>query len=230
MTTLELKQIKSENALLEKDNKLRTIQLNEQKAIQTNYLLTTLLLTIIFIGVLLFLYKQIKYRNMFKAMALKDELTGASNRRAILAIANQLFENHLANADNIIIAILDIDDFKLVNDNFGHDIGDQVLKHFSNICSASLRAHDSYGRYGGEEWLFVMRNAQEADVNIIFNRLRAKLQTIELEKLLAGSSLTFSLGATQVKDSDPTLNQVIKRADDNLYQAKNSGKDQYKIC
>jgi len=222
------KEKEAENQLLQQQNQLKELQIAEQSAQQTIFVLiiTFSVFTLLIISILLF--KQILHRNSFKRMALRDELTGAPNRRAIIATAEKRFEQCLAEQSNLTIAMLDIDHFKKFNDNYGHDIGDRVLSIFSDACFESIRSHDRYGRFGGEEWLIVLLDAKESDIEVIFNRLKNALEKVKIKDDL-DITLTFSLGAAQLSAKDKNINQLIKRADINLYQAKNNGRDQYVI-
>jgi diguanylate cyclase (GGDEF)-like protein len=229
MVQFNTKQKDAENQLLQQQNKLKQLQLTEQSAQKTIFVLIIVFSVFCLFIISFLLYKQIINRNNFKRMALRDELTGAPNRRAIITIAERRFKQCIEEEAMLTIAMLDIDHFKKFNDNYGHDVGDKVLRIFSDACQTSLRNHDRYGRYGGEEWLLVLLDAQEGDVTVIFNRLRERLK----ETMLAeeqGMSLTFSLGATQLIKGDHNLNQLIKRADENLYKAKHNGRDQHVVC
>ncbi|NQZ80014.1 MAG: GGDEF domain-containing protein [Colwellia sp.] len=229
MVKFKTKQKEAENKLLLQQNELTQLQLIEQNTQKTIFILIIICSTFGLFVISLLLYRQIINRNSFKRMALRDELTGAPNRRAIITIAERRFKQCFEERTMLTIAMLDIDYFKNFNDSYGHDVGDKVLKIFSNACQTSLRNHDRYGRYGGEEWLLVLLDAKESDITVIFNRLRARLK----EAMLAEGQdmpLTFSLGATQLTKGDNNLNQLIKRADENVYKAKNNGRDQCIVC
>jgi len=229
MVRFNTKQKDADNQLLQQQNKLKQMQLNEQSAQQTVFILVIVFSTFCLFIISLLLYRQIINRNNFKRMALRDELTGAPNRRAIITIAERRFKQCIEEGSLLTIAMLDIDHFKKFNDSYGHDVGDQVLRIFSDACQASIRNHDRYGRYGGEEWLLVLLDTKESDIAVVFNRLRLRLKEA---MLLEGPdmNLQFSLGATQLMKQDSSLSQLIKRADENLYKAKNSGRDQYVVC
>jgi len=229
MVKFKTKQKEADNQLLKQQNALKQLQLTEQGTQKTIFVLVIILSIFCLFIISLLLYKQIINRNTFKRMALRDELTGAPNRRAIIAIAERRFKQCFEEGTMLTIAMLDIDNFKSFNDSYGHDVGDKVLKIFSDACQISLRSHDRYGRYGGEEWLLVLLDAQENDIAVVFNRLRERLK----EAMLAEGQempLTFSLGATQLIETDNNLKQLIKRADENLYKAKNNGRDQFVVC
>jgi len=229
MIKFDSSQKASENKLLQQQNQLKELRIAEQEAQKFIY---TLILGIALIGSILisfFLYKQIQNRNRFKHMAMRDELTGAPSRRAILTIGNRNLRQSIKHKTPLIVAILDIDKFKNFNDTYGHDVGDKVLRVFSEACKEGLRKNDHYGRYGGEEWLLILPDAQKYHIEVIFTRLKEQLENISLEGGPSDISLTFSLGATERISSDSGLNSMIKRADQNLYQAKNNGRDNFVI-
>jgi len=229
MIKFDSSQKSSENKLLQQQNQLKELRIAEQEAQKFIY---TLILGIALIGSILisfFLYKQIQNRNRFKHMAMRDELTGAPSRRAILTIGNRNLRQSIKHKTPLIVAILDIDKFKNFNDTYGHDVGDKVLRVFSDACKEGLRNNDHYGRYGGEEWLLILPDAQKYHIEVIFTRLKEQLENISLSGGPSDISLTFSLGATERISSDSGLNSMIKRADKNLYQAKSNGRDNFVI-
>ncbi len=122
------------------------------------------------------------------------------------------------------ILFIDIDHFKKFNDTYGHDIGDDVLKFVANTFIANARPFDLFGRWGGEEFLGIIKNINNHDLKVIGNRLRLLIQNSyimhENEKL----SVTISIGASLVKKND-TIDSIIKRADVLLYESKASGRN-----
>jgi diguanylate cyclase (GGDEF)-like protein len=225
----DISQKEAENKLLQKDNELKKLRIVESEVQRINLILMITFATFIGAVVTILLIKQILHRNHFKAMAMRDELTGAPNRRSITALASKRLKQCQEGNLPLAIAMLDIDKFKNFNDTYGHDVGDKVLRIFSDACRESLRSHDSFGRYGGEEWLLVLLDAQETQIDGIFKRLRARLSHVDIEGGPSDITLTFSLGATQRLSTDNSLESMIKRADDNLYKAKAAGRDQYVI-
>ncbi len=118
---------------------------------------------------------------------------------------------------------IDIDHFKWVNDTYGHDVGDEVLRFVARTFSANSRPFDLYGRWGGEEFLGIIRNIGADDLAQLGNRLRVLIEHAyilhEGEKL----QITVSIGATSVTDDDGT-ESLIKRADSLLYESKRLGR------
>lgn len=119
------------------------------------------------------------------------------------------------------IILLDIDDFKKVNDTYGHLFGDEVLKKFAQILMGNIRQTDKLGRWGGEEFLIVCPNINEENLKKLAEELR---KNIEQDNFLRERSITASFGLS-LFDGVKDIEEVIGEADTNLYRAKNSGKN-----
>ncbi len=158
-----------------------------------------------------------------KDAAIKDHLTGLHNRRYFFSAAKNLFENAKRKNINISIGLIDIDNFKTINDTYGHAAGDEVLQHLSNILTSSLRASDIVARYGGEEFIVLATDKADKNDSIAFEKIRRKIETSPVETSAGAITVTISIGvATQLRAS---LEEMIKAADDFLYQAKESGRN-----
>lgn len=153
-----------------------------------------------------------------------DSLTKIFNRRALTTYLNNVcskkeipYELHLL--------LLDIDDFKVVNDTYGHVAGDKVLIYIANLLRKTLRDGDKVFRYGGEEFVIVLNRIDASKCLEITNRILNLIRTNRL--IYQGDSLTvtMSIGATKYHQGD-TPDDLIQRADKALYKSKNSGKDQ----
>jgi len=153
-----------------------------------------------------------------------DQLTGALNRHGLEEILNKESGRAKRHDSALCIALLDIDNFKKLNDSFGHDAGDQALIHLATVCRETLRPQDTVARFGGEEFIIVLPETLLDDAIIVLTRLQRELTRrfflSDNEKIL----ITFSAGVTQMLDTD-TQASVIKRADTAMYQAKQSGKN-----
>lgn len=153
-----------------------------------------------------------------------DQLTGALNRRGL----EEIFEKEIGRSkrhDTVLsVGLLDIDNFKKLNDSLGHDVGDQALIHLATVCRETLRPQDTVARYGGEEFIILLPETPLDDAVIVLTRLQRELTRKFFlhanEKIL----ITFSAGVTQMTPED-TQAIVIKRADEAMYQAKQSGKN-----
>lgn len=153
-----------------------------------------------------------------------DQLTGALNRHGL----EEMFGKELARArrhDTLLcVALLDIDNFKKLNDSLGHDVGDQALVHLAAVCRETLRPQDTIARYGGEEFVILLPETRLDDAANALARLQRELTKRfflhDNDKVL----ITFSAGVTQMTDSDDQ-GSVIKRADEAMYVAKQTGKN-----
>lgn len=159
-------------------------------------------------------------------MALTDSLTGLNNRRYLETHLSAMLEASVKNGRDLVLMILDIDFFKLVNDNYGHDAGDQVLREFSDRIRRVVRDADLICRLGGEEFVVVMPDTQLDIASTIAERIRGAVQA-ELFPSGDGSrsiQITVSIGLAPASgDIDP--DKLFRRADQALYRSKNEGRN-----
>jgi diguanylate cyclase (GGDEF)-like protein/PAS domain S-box-containing protein len=155
-----------------------------------------------------------------------DHLTQLYNRRQFLHEgARQVEIAHRYNR-SLSILVLDLDWFKRINDNHGHDIGDRALTHFARIFRETFRKSDILGRLGGEEFIALMPETQLCDARELAERLRSELLATPLKHEGKPIPLSFSAGLTSATESDSSIEEGIKRADGLLYRAKENGRDQ----
>jgi diguanylate cyclase len=158
------------------------------------------------------------------ALVRHDQLTGTLNRRGL----DDIFEKEKSRSERhetvFCVALLDLDNFKKLNDSLGHDAGDEALIHLATVCRETLRPQDTVARYGGEEFIILLPETPLAEATIALKRLQRELTRRlflhENEKVL----ITFSAGVTQMLPDDNQAS-VVKRADEAMYRAKNSGKN-----
>lgn len=232
----DTQQTKKDYNLLQKDNELMTTQraldhitqLNQQKT--TKLMTLIVILTIIIIVIFaIYLMKAQKSREKYRYMAMHDELTKAPNRRAILALADKYLTDSQQDGGDFLLALADIDHFKKFNDSYGHDTGDMVLIQFAQVLSGALRSTDTLGRFGGEEWLIVMPQAKESELELIFSRLQQASKAIHVDGVPADHLISFSMGVASAKGHKGDVDTLVKKADINLYKAKGAGRDQFVI-
>ena len=154
--------------------------------------------------------------------ALTDALTGFLNRHALYPILKQELDRSARYARPFSIILFDIDEFKAVNDTFGHLEGDKVLKELSKLVSGLLRKTDYAGRWGGEEFLLILPETDSAEAQILAERVRIKIEDTFFTEIY---SVTASFGVVAFRTSQ-SLEALIDCADKALYQAKNSGRNQ----
>ena len=171
---------------------------------------------------------QKKLNTAYEEMKLKathDFLTGILNRSAILEYFEKSMKLKKRNSNNNIgIAMLDIDHFKNINDTYGHQTGDLVLKEFVKILQKSLRDSDYLGRYGGEEFLLIIQDTTSDKQSIIksFDRIRKSIETTKISTSSGLVSITASIGCSI---AEKNVDSSIKKADDALYKAKENGRN-----
>jgi|GEM_PF-678635 len=164
-----------------------------------------------------------------KDMSEKDYLTGLYNRRYFQEIGTKLISNILRQKDiPAYFAMLDIDHFKLLNDEYGHGIGDEVLKHFARMLETSFRSSDLVGRLGGEEFGIILINASYKDALRLLEELRLKIenQTLSLDGV-ENIRYTISIGAVEIRNDE--MNTLLANADSLMYQAKSEGRNRLVI-
>ncbi len=158
-------------------------------------------------------------------LATTDSLTGIGNRRLFEEIfqAHQSLENRYD--VNLFLLIFDIDDFKKINDTFGHNAGDSVLKELVKLVSKSIRKSDIFVRWGGEEFVILLRYPDPLGVMDIAEQIRKRIDTHSFEAII---HVTCSFGLTSINPNE-SIEKVISRADQALYRAKADGKNTVRL-
>ena len=220
-TRFEVKEKEAENALLRARDK-------ESEARRLALVLAVILLLFVLGGLGWYLFRQGQQNRRFANLAMRDELTSLPNRRSILAFAQKQLRIARQEKQNFCLALVDLDHFKTINDEFGHAVGDAVLTEFAAIGALQLRSIDRLGRYGGEEFMLVMPGSEIAQIPQVFTRLRVAIRQLRIAGMPADHQLTFSMGASTVMPHDD-VDTMTKRADDALYRAKQGGRDRYEM-
>ncbi|RBQ31705.1 diguanylate cyclase [Arcobacter sp. FW59] len=151
-----------------------------------------------------------------------DVLTGVFNRSKFEEFFEFEMQKSRMQRTKLSIILLDIDDFKNINDNFGHDIGDEILKSITKLISLNIRATDTLSRWGGEEFVILLPGTHLEQAKIVANNIRKRIN--EYEFGLTPNKTTCSFGVATSNDAD-TKESLFKRVDTVLYKAKNSGKN-----
>lgn len=164
-----------------------------------------------------------------RRQTLVDALTGVANRRSLDTVLSRLL--HQAGDEPLSVAMMDADDFKTVNDRFGHQVGDVVLKEIASLVSRRLRARDFVARYGGEEFAAVMPGLSSEQAALVLERVRRAVAEFPFAagELSRPINLTVSIGVATFPDDGSTPAILIARADEALYEAKHLGKNRV-IC
>jgi diguanylate cyclase (GGDEF)-like protein len=178
------------------------------------------------------LHRQLEAKNLLlEELALTDSLTGLPNRRAIEHWAIRQLSGAARYGFSFLVVMADLDHFKAVNDTYGHDAGDSVLKKFSEILRANSRRSDICGRIGGEEFLFILTHTTQENARVVIERIRAELEATRFD--FDGSSLTVtaSFGLAGFEGTRaPDFNRLVGQADAALYAAKRTGRNRIEIA
>jgi two-component system cell cycle response regulator len=160
-------------------------------------------------------------------MAITDQLTGLHNRRYMARHLDTLLASAQKNERPLTFVIMDIDFFKQVNDTYGHDIGDEVLKEFASRIAANVRGIDLACRYGGEEFVVAMPDTDMAFACNISERLRQSIETtpVKISRAPGQLNITISIGIAQCEGVEDTAEKLLHRADQALYRAKRTGRN-----
>lgn len=162
-------------------------------------------------------------------LATTDVLTQSSNRRHFFDCAQEAFDSARQAQTPLAFLLLDIDDFKQINDTFGHPQGDQVLQRIADTGKAVLRRGDQFGRIGGEEFAAVFPGCTPQMAQQIAERLQREIQRLSFIHEDQVFGVTISQGLTGIVEDDETLDSLFARADTAMYQAKRQGKNQIVI-
>ncbi|MDR0529680.1 MAG: diguanylate cyclase [Zoogloeaceae bacterium] len=160
-----------------------------------------------------------------KESSLRDPMTGLNNRRYLEEYVETLLANVRRQQIHLAILMLDLDYFKMVNDNYGHDAGDAVLKSLAQVLKQSVRASDMVIRYGGEEFLIVLQDAEGAAADQVAENIRCAVEKIRVNVGGVVLQKTISIGVSDYPKDSGTFWQTVKFADVALYRAKQTGRN-----
>lgn len=158
-----------------------------------------------------------------RKLAHTDPLTQLPNRRQVLSTMES---NHKETRFAGVLALADIDHFKGFNDQHGHDCGDEILRSLSHRLSTSMRAEDTVGRWGGEEFIFLLSDMTMVEAKPILERLRQSVEETPITHLGVDHRITISIGAAEMS-KDKTFKNAFKLADQALYQCKQNGRNRF---
>ncbi|MBL6852993.1 MAG: diguanylate cyclase [Alphaproteobacteria bacterium] len=159
--------------------------------------------------------------------SLTDPLTGIANRKAFDNELNAAINEARTNTQKLSLFMCDIDKFKLFNDTWGHQTGDQVLRLVANCLSENVKGRDTVARFGGEEFAVIVRHASVASAVVVAEQIRAHVQSKKLVKKSTGDvlgSVTISIGVAELTPGEVAAS-LIQRADACLYRAKHAGRN-----
>ena len=161
-----------------------------------------------------------------KDTSLRDGMTGLYNRRFLDEFIDKILSQASRSHDTYAVLMLDVDFFKMVNDTYGHDVGDKVIVALSKILKNSIRESDLAIRYGGEEFLIMLHNANDEGMRSVADKIHSEFAKLSFD-VGTGEPLkkTISIGIAKFPMDGDTIWKCIKYADTALYEAKNTGRN-----
>lgn len=160
-----------------------------------------------------------------RRLADTDPLSGLPNRRSFMQYAADMLKHYKHDGRSFALVMIDIDRFKGVNDTYGHHAGDAVISAVAGMLAKEIRPTDKVARFGGEEFLVLLRETTERDALSTAERLRARVEALPIPTEGHVLRVTISLGVSVSLPSDADVHEIIGRADKALYQAKNTGRN-----
>ncbi|MBQ0931789.1 GGDEF domain-containing protein [Ideonella alba] len=218
----------AENAELRHRGELAQAELSAQDATRRALWATVATLGALLMAAAGWAWSAIARRRALADLAMRDDLTGQPNRRAVTRHATEQFLLAREKGTPLTLALIDIDHFKRVNDVRGHAGGDAVLRALAIAGTAVMRSQDVLGRWGGEEWLLVLPGLRITELPQVFARLREKFADTPAQGIDGPHGVTFSMGGAELGPDLPHLDALIAVCDERLYRAKSAGRD--RLC
>lgn len=222
-------QREQENRRLAADRALKEQQLKSLERVRHWQRLALVLGGVLILLLVWLAIRQFRRSRKLHRLAMTDPLTGIANRRHIEELARNTLAHASAQGESLCVLVLDVDHFKAVNDAFGHAVGDQVLVRVAQACKQALRRFDLLGRLGGEEFLIILPDTPLEVAKDIAERLRRKIESLQLGNLAPGLQITASVGAAEVDHESDDLPELVRRADAAMYRAKDAGRNRVEI-
>lgn len=164
------------------------------------------------------------YQRRLEQMATTDKLTGAANRHVFQMLFSQIVGNARRRNESVALMCLDIDGFKQINDRYGHQSGDGVLRQFTDVVNSVIRDSDTLCRWGGDEFLVLMAGCDATEASSVAEKIRRAIGEHRFTFNGQSVGLTASIGITRVAMED-SMDSAVARADQALYQAKEAGRN-----
>ena len=176
-----------------------------------------------------------KLRNNYEQalnLAIYDGLTGLYNQTYLKNFLELEVKRAVRQRYSLGLMIMDIDDFKIINDRLGHSNGDLIIKNLAQLIKRNIREVDLSARYGGDEFVVVLSDTDQAETIQIIERIQRALDRYQQseEILLHQKPLTLSFGTSFFSSQETTMEELIRRADRALYRSKQEGKNRYSFC
>lgn len=169
------------------------------------------------------------HQKKLKELATTDSLTGLQNRRSIQFLAEREIENHRRTNARLSVLMCDLDKFKSINDDYGHQVGDEVIKSFAALVTRLIRQGDLAARWGGEEFLLILPSTSADEALYVAERIRNELQLTQVVRSMPDLAVTTTMGISELLETD-SFDALVARADKAMYQGKEGGRNQVNIA
>lgn len=224
----ESEQADLQKRLLEQQKSLQTVRFKDTQYQEDNRNLLLAFTAIVVLVISWFLLKIIRGQKRLIRLSQTDGLTGVVNRRRLIELSDFFFYQAKQAKISFSVLMIDVDDFKLINDTYGHKTGDKVLKKIAEIGSNVMRGTDEFGRFGGEEFIALLPETDLEQAKVIAERLCQNINNFSWKNIIK-SNVSVSVGVACVDlNQHKTADDLIKSADILLYKAKSLGKNQ--VC
>lgn len=198
---------------------------NEYRPFNNNMYKEIILVTLLALIIIVFGFIVSNYHYRLRNNAERDSLTGIYNRNKFYDIASREINRAKQFKEDISIIVMDIDYFKKINDTYGHEWGDEVLKKFTSEISNNIREIDVFARWGGEEFLLLLPNTSKEKGVLVGEKIRRLIEFSRSEEL---KDVTISVGVSEIDSKNYDINAAINLADQAMYEAKRKGRNQ--VC
>ena len=186
------------------------------------------------VGFVVFIFACIKWAKIYSAqlaytreLAEVDSLTGLSNRRTFIKLAKEYFDLTDKQLISVSLLVIDVDDFKQINDDYGHPAGDKVLVDVAQAIKLALCKEDHVARLGGEEFVVLLKEADSTKMRDIAEQIRKDVQDLTINTPCQKLHCTISLGGATSDGDSASFDELYQRADEAMYEAKQKGKNCY---
>lgn len=214
------------NDLLDNQNELKAIRLDDvekQQAIQQRNFILILCTILVFI---LFFLRQLKVRKKLILLTKIDSLTGLINRTALFVKGEKLVETATKQQLELSVLLFDIDHFKQINNNYGHQVGDLVLAQIAELVNETMRSRDIFARISGEEFIAILPSTDIDKAKAIAVRVVEKIACFDFSQFGVDSNITLSVGVANNSDTNAEFDDLLHAAELAKYQARAQGRNQ----
>jgi len=218
-----------EISILDEKNKVLILEKKLSETSEQRKQIMIILLLLAVFGLVTLFYRSVLIQSRLKKIADHDELTGIFNRRCFNELANSALEYCNKTDQSVSLILFDLDNFKRINDSYGHQVGDWVLKTVITTCQQLCRKNDIIGRFGGEEFTILLPGCNEDKAAELAEKYRSAIYDISTQETGFDFTISASFGIYSSSTKQHDLQDAIKSADQAMYHSKNNGRNQVSI-